>query len=409
MSACLAIVLGAAAAAGYPAPHGLDHLRITGGEFRQDVKKLDLSDKQLARAKAIHTDYATEFADALEAFKGARLWVAAILPAMYDAGDRELDRLNYADRHSLQRLWQESARRLEWRYFSDLGDLTEVPPQRVEALRRARLRRRILAAIGDAYNSPSGADLDVIKLVEETATGGLLDPEIARQLAAYAAALDPLLARVDRLLWRRSDDNRQTIDALREAVRGGSDPDIASSHDAIVATRLRLPILCNRIRAINERAVDALAAQLPDETAGAVREKASRTLYPFLYASQEEQTPQPDDLLRITLKRADLDRKKRASLLAIRSQLADARRRAVSHIDGLYERTISRQRYRDEYEIWARHLERLFRGAEIMEYDDPTEADRRAFEEAVERWHRKLASFHEQIRSIVAADGATGQ
>ena len=123
MSACLAIVLGVAVAAGYPAPHGLDHLRITGAEFRQDVKKLDPSDTPLARAKAIHAGYAADFADALEAFKGGWLWVDAILPSLYEAQDRKLDRLNYADRHSLQQLWQESARRLEWRYFSDLGDL----------------------------------------------------------------------------------------------------------------------------------------------------------------------------------------------------------------------------------------------------------------------------------------------
>ncbi len=146
MSACLAIVLGVAAAAGYPAPHGLDHLRITGAEFRQDVKKLDLSDKQLARAKAIHSDYAADFADALEAFKGGWLWVDAILPSLYEAADRELDRLNYADRHS-------SPVDL---VVKSIRGVTTIDPRKRESidaiyleysLKRDRTRQRILEAI----------------------------------------------------------------------------------------------------------------------------------------------------------------------------------------------------------------------------------------------------------------------
>lgn len=411
MLACFqsAFILAALGAAEYPAPHAVEHFRITRSEFREQVAGLDLSGERRADAEAIYAEYAGAFREALEAYRAAIGWLDAIAPGNYDASDPGFHEFYYADYHSMGEVWRRAARGLEQRYFDDLAALAAGGPAAGERLARAKFRHRVLASIGDLDYRPYGAELDAITLVQAVAEESLDDPEIASQLAAYESSVEELLQQVDQRLWRYEYDRRQTFDGLRDAIRADSETDISRWSDAVVETISRLPVLYWKIRRVNERAVNAVAAHLPDDEADELRGGASQKLHPFMYESQDDGFPRPQALLRTGLKRRDLTDQQRAALLAIRTKIAMVRTEAIPRINALYEQTISPESYRAGHRAWIESLVAYWRYREHIDEVDPNEVDRQAFEEAVEAWRGKLASFEKQIRSVLPADQRTNR
>ncbi len=401
----LVTLLAALVAADYPAPHGVDALRITPAEHRESVIALSLGDGQTAAADVILSRYQTEFEDALEAWKSAVLWVDATVPSDYDAEDSAWNRIYSGDMRSLEGAWQSGARRLERRYFDELAALAAGSRERVEVLRRARFRKRVLAMVGQAYEPPYGADVDLTLEVRRVAPMQVDEPQVAAHLAGYQLAMESLLAEVDRLQWCQDDDRRRAFDGLREAVRHGDEGEIARLTDETIETQARLSILYWRIRQLNVQAADTVVALLSGDAGKALRDEAWRALCPFAYGRANEESPATDVLLRSALSQRDLAPQQREALLPICAELESKQAAAVRRLDGLYQRTIDAGACRSYWGAWVRHIAGRFREGQSHEEEDPTEADRQAFEVAVAAWQEELSTLAARIRVVLSETG----
>ncbi len=396
----------------YPAPYGHKYLLISAAEHRDCVESLQLDLGQVAGADAIHNRYAAEFDEAMHVYKQAVLWLGAIAPGSYGALDTGFyEAYHYPDVHAMDAVWQETARRLERRYFADLGALVGQERGIVETLPDARFRRRVLTTITLNANRTDPVAFDVTVLVADVAPQQLDDPELALELAAYTSALEPLLAVRDQWGWRRRYDGSEAQRALREAVAVDSAAAIGRATDEAVETYVRLREATWMVHRLNERTATAVAAMLPLDRAESFRAMASRRLHPYAYADIGFRDP--ESLLRSALGRDDLTTAQRESLHDLRDLLKFARAEAIDRIRPLHQRTVNRQHARELTRAWVELMLSEFQTGEIEDIDESirgrSERNRRAFDKAVFEWRQQLGAFEEQVQSVLASEDQTGQ
>lgn len=396
----------------YPAPYGHKYLRISAAEHRDCVDSLRLDAGQVAGADAIHDRYAAEFDEAMHVYKQAVLWLDAIGPGTYGAYDPGLyESYHSADAHAMDAVWQEMARRLERRYFADLGALVGRERGIVESSRHGRFRRRVLATMTPYANGSDPVAFDVTVVLADVAPEQLDDPELALMLAVYTSALEALLAARDQWAWRQGHDSREAQRALRETIAVDSAAAaIARTIDKAVELLARSGDVTWKLHRLNERTVTAVANMLPLDRVESFRAKASRRLYPYAYA--DIGVRDPESLLGSALGRDDLTVPQRESLRDLRVLLKIARDEAVARIKPLHERKVNRRHARDLGRAWFESMVSRYRTGEREDIDESirgrSERNRRAFDKAVFTWRQTLDTFEQQVQSVLASKEQAG-
>lgn len=369
-------------------------IRITRAEFHNHVHALGLNDAQLLPAKAIFESYQAEFARSLEAEKQLIAWVYSHGPGRYKTSDRDLNTVLAADELSIENRWQLGARALERRYFRFLGALGSGLETTAASLRRARLRRRLLSREELLDAAPFGVALEVFQFIEGAAEDHLGQLEVASIFAEYEIKLDQILQRLDQCDWQNDQDRRHSTKTIRELRRDDvSGAQLTEEIDALVEVLVQPGALYHEIRALNSATIENLVARVPEEAAPAFFEETHPLLFGFMY---DPEGPSPRLIIRDAMRSLNVTETQRADLLVARDAFDEARLNATTRLEPLYDQLISPKNHRAWRRAWLQHV---YLGIPI---ENSAESAQQAFDEALQRWMARQASFKEQIRGILA-------
>jgi hypothetical protein len=392
--AAMSLWAATAPAAGQRDPAGL---RITAAEHAEHVLVLGFDEIRHSLADSCFDAYEDEFDDAIEVREQVLQWMWSNSPDSDPVGgyDAELEALIIAEYRGIDGFLQTELRRLEQRYFADLGDLEVGDGGQVEALRRRHLRTRLMRAEAVAWDGPYGAALDVCALVDRCAPDHAGEEAIAGLLLEYELQLDAILIALDETSCNHSNRLRRMIREARDAVGAATEGADHEGEVERVAEFFGRPYMLRiRIRDLGRATVDAIAARLPDEQTERVRYEAQRNLAGYMY---EANVPPVREMIERGLENPQVTEDQRAVLLALREAFTARESAALAQLEPIYEQMISPAMYRASFRQWAMTVVLRQRP------EDPCEELEGLFDEGRARWRATCREYAEQVQGVLDA------
>lgn len=386
---CMVVMMACAVAIG-----STNFPRITKNDFNSHIEQLSLDSEQKKKADVIFENYQKDLQATLDVRKQMLRWIWLSYPEEYGGYAPGLKAELNEDERTVEATIQLGLRQLERNYFKKLAGLDDNLIELVESLRRSQLRQRLLQKNTLPDTTPAGVAFDVFKLVQKIVPDWRNRPELAENLASYEELMDPLLIRLDDMLWKYDLVGNEGLHELKYKLgRGEIPPDELDWQISHVADFfVEIHYLLVQIRSLNNSATHAVASQLSDHDARQFQAQARQYLARYMYDSSDFL---PDVIIPRALSLTDINNTQQETLSNIRTSYLNKESVTKAGLEPLFEQMLTRQMYRLSFEAWVRRI--------VLKetIKDPREHLRQEFRGKVDKWKVLQEQFIDQLKAVL--------
>ena len=367
---------------------------ITSDDFNKHIQQLSLDSAQKDKAKVIFDSYKEDLQATLKYRDQMLRWIWSNSPSNNRGYAPALYTEVAKDEKSVEETVQIGLRKLEREYFKQLAGLDRSLIEPVESLRRQQLRNRLLQRSTLEDTAPYGIDFDVAKLVKKIVPDLRMRRDASEQLVSYEEQMDPLLLKLDNMLWRYSSKGYQGLRDLIAKLEQGEVPadEIEEQISNVADFFVEIHYVLAQIRTLNSRTIQAITPLLSGQSAQRLRTRASRYLARYMFESAAQL---PDVLILRALELPSLINMQQETLSNLRTSYVSKESVAESDLERIYEQMITKRMYRLAFEAWVREI--------VLKetIEDPREYLRDELNVKIKKWNALQEQFNQQLKVIL--------